>query len=172
MGAGRGGEGCPRPRRRGKALIGHNVPVIDQIQELVGTELGVSEWLEITQDRINAFADATDDHQWIHVDTDRAAAGPFGSTIAHGFLTLSMIVSMTAEVALPVSEPKMGINYGLDRVRFIAPVPVGSRIRARVEMMEATEVPGGIQIKRKVTTEVEGSDKPAMVAETLSRLIY
>ena len=145
---------------------------MDTLQPLLGTELGVSGWWDITQDRIDRFADATDDHQWIHVDRERAAAGPFGTTIAHGFLTLSLVVAMTAEVPLPVDPPRMGINYGLDRVRFITPVPVGSRIRARVVLAGAEEVPGGVQVKRTVTVELEGSEKPAMVAETLTRLVY
>lgn len=145
---------------------------IDTLQRLVGTELGVSGWWEITQDRIDRFADATDDHQWIHVDRERAAAGPFGTTIGHGFLTLSLVVPMTAEVPLPVDPPRMAINYGLDRVRFITPIPAGGRIRARVVLAAVEEVPGGVQVKRTVTVELEGAEKPAMVAETLTRLVY
>lgn len=146
--------------------------IIDRLQGLVGTELGVSEWWEITQDRVNAFADATDDHQFIHVDEEAAKQTPFGGTIAHGFLTLSLTVPMGGEVPLDVGEPKMAINYGLDKVRFPAPVPVGSRIRVRVSLDSVSEVSGGIQISQTMTTEVEGQDKPAMVAERLSRFYY
>jgi acyl dehydratase len=141
-------------------------------QELVGTEIGVSDWMEITQDRVNAFADATDDHQWIHIDPGKAAAGPFGGTIAHGFLTLSLTVTLSSQVEIDVGSPKMAINYGLEKVRFPAPVPVGSRIRARVGLVSVDDVQGGIQVNRQVTIEVGGEDKPAMVAETVSRYYY
>ena len=139
---------------------------------MVGTEIGVSDWLEITQDRVDAFADATDDHQWIHVDTAKAAAGPFGGTIAHGFLTLSLTVTLSSQVELDVGSPQMAINYGLEKVRFPAPVPVGSRIRARVGLVSVSDVQGGIQVNRQVTIEVDGGEKPAMVAETVSRYYY
>jgi acyl dehydratase len=141
-------------------------------QDRTGTEIGVSDWMEITQDRVDAFAAATDDHQWIHVDRERAAASPFGGTIAHGFLTLSLTVALSAQVPLDVGSPMMGINYGLEKVRFPAPVPVGSRIRARVGLVSVTDVEGAIQLNRQVTIEVEGTEKPAMVAETVSRLYY
>ena len=141
-------------------------------QDLIGTELGASEWLEVTQDRVSAFADATDDHQWIHVDTERAASGPFGGTIAHGFLTLSLTVTLGSQVELEVGSPKMAINYGLEKVRFPAPVPVGSRIRARVGLVSVADVPGGIQVNRQITMEVEHTEKPAMVAETVTRYYY
>ncbi len=144
----------------------------DELMALVGTEIGVSEWEVIDQDRIDAFADATGDHQWIHIDQDRAAQGPFGGTIAHGFLTLSLLPALLADQLLPVPQPRMGINYGLDRTRFITPVPAGGRVRARTRLDEVTEVPGGVQIKRTVTVELEGSDKPALVAETLTRLLW
>jgi acyl dehydratase len=142
------------------------------LEDIVGTEIGVSEWLEITQDRVDAFADATDDHQWIHVDAAKAAAGPFGGTIAHGFLTLSLTVTLSSQVELDVGSPKMAINYGLEKVRFPAPVPVGSRIRARVGLTSVNDVQGGIQVSRQVTIEVDGGEKPAMVAETVSRYYY
>ncbi len=142
------------------------------LQDLVGTEIGVSDWLEVTQDRVDAFADATDDHQWIHVDPAKAAAGPFGGTIAHGFLTLSLTVTLGAQVELDVGSPRMAINYGLEKVRFPAPVPVGSRIRARVALVSATDVEGGIQVNRRITIDVEGGEKPGMVAETVSRYYY
>jgi len=146
--------------------------VLERLQGLAGHEIGVSDWWEITQDRVDAFAEATGDHQFIHVNPDLAAQTPFGGTIAHGYLTLSLTVAMGAEVPLDVGNPMMAVNYGLDKVRFPAPVPVGSRIRARVRMDEVTEVPGGIHMKQTVTTEVEGEEKPAMVAERLSRLYY
>lgn len=145
--------------------------VSTQLETLIGTEIGVSPWLTIDQERIGLFADATGDHQWIHVEPERAALGPFGSTIAHGFLTLSLLPGLLAEVELPGPIPKLTINYGLDRVRFPAPVRVGSRVRAHMELMSVEEVPGGLQIKRKVTVEVEGQEKPACVAETLTRWV-
>jgi acyl dehydratase len=139
---------------------------------MVGEEVGVTDWMEITQERVDAFADATDDHQWIHVDPEQSASGPFGGTIAHGFLTLALTVPLSAQVELDVGSPKMGINYGLEKVRFPAPVPVGSRIRARVALLGVSEVPGGLQVNRQVNIEVEGGEKPAMVAETVSRYYY
>lgn len=145
---------------------------IDEAIAAAGTELGVSQWFEVDQERISQFADVTLDHQWIHVDTEKAAAGPFGSTIAHGFLTLSLTVALTQGIELDVGEPRMAINYGLDKVRFTAPVPVGSRIRARVELMDVVEKGDGIQVKRKVTIEREGEERPAMAAETLSLYYY
>jgi acyl dehydratase len=144
----------------------------ERLASLIGSELGVSDWFEITQERIDAFADATEDHQWIHVDRERASAGPFGRPIAHGFLTLSLLPFLSGQIPLPVEQPKMGINYGLDKVRFIAPVPVGSNVRARAVLSEVTEIPRGVQVKRTVTVEVEGSEKPACVAETISRLLW
>ncbi|HVR78252.1 MAG TPA: MaoC family dehydratase [Acidimicrobiia bacterium] len=146
--------------------------VLQGLRDRVGAELGVSDWIEVTQERVNAFADATDDHQFIHVDPELAAQTPFGGTVAHGYLTLSLVVPLAAQVEMDVGSPRMGINYGLDRVRFPAPVPVGSRIRARVALDAVDEVPGGIHMKRTVTMEIEGGDKPAMVAETLTRLYY
>jgi acyl dehydratase len=146
--------------------------VVDRLSSMQGEEIGVTDWMEITQERVDTFADATDDHQWIHVDPVRAGNGPFGGTIAHGFLTLALSVPLAGQVELDVGEPTMAINYGLEKVRFPAPAPVGSRIRARVKLLAVSEVPGGIQVKRQVTMEVEGSDKPAMVAETVSRYYY
>ena len=142
------------------------------LQHLVDTEIGVSDWMEISQERVDAFADATDDHQWIHVDPVKAAAGPFGGTIAHGFLTLSLTVTLSAQVELDVGSPRMALNYGLEKVRFPAPVPVGSRVRARIGLISVTDVEGGIQVNRQVVIEVEGVEKPAMVAETVSRYYY
>lgn len=144
----------------------------EDLRNRIGTEIGVSDWMEVTQDRVDAFADATDDHQWIHVDQERAKAGPFGRTIAHGFLTLSLTVTLSAQVELDFGAPRMAVNYGLEKVRFPAPVPVGSRIRARIGLVSASDVEGGIQVNRQVTIEVEGGEKPAMVAETVSRYYY
>lgn len=143
-----------------------------QFEGLVGTEIGVTDWMDMEQERVNTFADATNDHQWIHVDGEKAAAGPFGTTIAHGYLTLSLTVPMVQEVELDVGDPKMAINYGLEKVRFPAPVPVDSRIRSRVHLVAVTDVAGGIQVNRRVTVEVEGTEKPAMVAETVIRYYY
>ncbi len=146
--------------------------ILDRLRPLVGTEVGVSDWFTVGQDRIDTFADATEDHQWIHVDAARAAEGPFGTTIAHGFLTLSLLVTLTGDVEIDVGQPKAALNYGLDRVRFTAPVPSGSRIRARVELTSVDEVKGGLQLKRTITVEREGEERPAMIAETLSRYLY
>ncbi len=144
--------------------------ILEKLQATVGTESGVGEWTVITQKMIDQFADATHDHQWIHVDEAKAAGGPFGTRIAHGFLTLSLIpgIAKTAEVP----GVRMGINYGLDRVRFITPVPSGSRVRAHSKLLEVSEVAGGLQLKTEITIELEGSEKPACVAETLSRLYF
>ncbi|GAB2557419.1 MaoC family dehydratase [Nocardia heshunensis] len=142
----------------------------EQLRKAVGTELGVSDWITVDQQRINTFADATDDHQWIHVDAERAATGPYGRTIAHGFLTLSLTVPMTAQV-MTVSAASMAINYGLNKVRFINPVPVDSRIRGRFTLDALTDIPGGVQAVRTVTVEIEGVDKPACVAESIARYL-
>ena len=136
----------------------------------VGDTFGPTEWLEITQERVNTFADATDDHQWIHVDVDRAAAGPFGAPIAHGYLTLSLCARFLSELCA-VRKLSMGINYGVNKARFPAPVRVGGRIRARGELAEATEVAGGVQAVVRITVEIEGSEKPAAVVETVSRYL-
>ena len=145
---------------------------LSDLTALVGTEIGTSDWLEITQERVDAFAEATNDHQFIHVNPELAAQTPFGGTIAHGYLTLALVVPLASEVEMPVGNPMMGVNYGSDRIRFPSPVPVGSRIRAQVAITDVSEVAGGIQIKRTVTMEIEGQEKPAMVAETLVRLYY
>jgi acyl dehydratase len=145
---------------------------VDVLRQLVGTEVGVGQWLAIEQERIDQFADATGDHQWIHVDPDRAANGPFGSTVAHGYLTLGLLPYLTQGIEIPVGQPRLAINYGLDRLRFPAPVKVGQRVRARVTLTGVEEVDGGLQIARRIVVEVEGGEKPALVADTLSRLIY
>ena len=134
-----------------------------------GETYGPSEWLELTQERIDRFAEATGDDQWIHVDPEKAAQGPFGTTIAHGFLTLSLLVKFQYEVRPERGEFRMGINYGVNKVRFPAPVPVGSRIRAHFEILEVAEVEGGIQVVTKGTVEREGEEKPVCVAEMVSR---
>jgi acyl dehydratase len=133
-----------------------------------GQELGPSRWLEVTQERINAFADATDDHQFIHVDPQRAAQGPFGTTIAHGYLTLSLLIPLWNDV---YRHDGTGINYGLNRLRFPAPLPSGSRIRARFRVEALDEVPGGAQATIAATVEREGQEKPVCVAELLLRLL-
>ena len=134
-----------------------------------GDEFGPSSWLEVTQERINEFADATGDHQWIHVDPEKAAQGPFGTTIGHGFLTLSLLVKFIDEVRPSSGEYRMGINYGVNRVRFPAPVPVGSKLRAHFKVLEVTDVEGGIQVVTEGTVEREGGEKPVCVAEMVSR---
>lgn len=144
---------------------------IEELKAKVGEELGVGEWVEVTQDRINTFADATGDHQWIHVDEERAKQGPFGGTIAHGYLTLSLIPSLGGG-GLGLDGVKMGVNYGLDRVRFITPVAAGARVRARRKLLDVREGEGFVQMKVEVTVEIEAKDKPACVAETLSRAYF
>ncbi|MFT4044176.1 MAG: MaoC family dehydratase [Gordonia sp. (in: high G+C Gram-positive bacteria)] len=136
---------------------------------LVGTELGPTEWYEVTQERVNAFADATGDHQWIHVDVERAAASPLGGTIAHGLLSLSLGPHLLDQL-VALDGFTHSLNYGYNKVRFITPLPVGSRIRMRAQVTSATEVTGGIQLAISQTIELEGSDKPVMVAESLARL--
>jgi acyl dehydratase len=134
-----------------------------------GEHLGYTEWTEMTQGQVNQFADVTDDHQYIHVDVERAKASPFGGTIAHGFLTLSLVAPISQQL-LTVTDAVAGVNYGLDRVRFPAPLPVGAQWRGGAELLEVTEVKGGLQAKLRVTVEVNGSEKPALVAECLVRL--
>ena len=136
-----------------------------------GAQLGATEWISITQERINTFADATGDHQWIHVDPARAQDGPFGACVAHGFLTLAL-----ANLFLPqlvrYERLKMGVNYGCDKVRFPAPVKVGSRVRGRGEVVRADPVGEGVQVVVRISVETEGSDKPACVVDTISRLYF
>lgn len=133
-----------------------------------GTDLGFSEWLEVTQDRIDTFADAVDDHQWIHVDPERAAGGPFGAPIAHGFLTLSLATKFWSELFEPEGVTTR-VNYGLDKVRFVSPVAVGSRVRMNAVIAEVTEVKGGYQLAVDQTIEIEGAAKPAVVARGIYR---
>ena len=135
----------------------------------VGEEIAVSEWLAITQEQVDLFAQATGDHQGIHVDVERAKAGPFGAPIAHGFLTLSLLPKLI-ESSVEITQSRMGVNYGLNKVRFTAPVPVGSRVRARCRLLAADAIDnGGYQFTWNVTIEREGSEKPACVAESISR---
>ena len=143
----------------------------DELVAAVGQDLGFSDWLEIDQKRIDLFADATGDHQWIHVDPARAKDGPFGTTIAHGYLTLSLLPYLVPQI-MRVEGVRMGVNYGVNKVRFPAPVPVGSRLRARAELVDVSEAGGGVQVAAKVTVEREGGDKPVCVAETLSRYFW
>jgi len=141
----------------------------DQLSEAVGEDLGRTDWLEVTQERVDAFADATGDHQWIHVDVAKAKDGPFGGTIAHGYLTLSLGPMLTNRV-VDVQGFSHGINYGLGRVRFPSPMPVGGRVRLRVALASIEDVPGGVQVTMEQTFEREGGDKPVCVAESLGRL--
>ena len=147
--------------------------VFENLGELAaaqGSQLGPTEWMEIGQDRVNTFADAIDDHQWIHVDPEKAAGGPFGGTIAHGLLTLSLLPHFSHQL-YTVHNIAMAINYGYNKVRFITPVKVGARLRARAELTSVTQLEGAVQSTMTVTVEVEGSDKPAAVAESIIRYI-
>jgi len=142
----------------------------EEIEGSVGEEIGTSDWVEITQDRVDQFADATGDHQWIHVDVERAKEGPFGGTIAHGYLTLSLLPWLGSQV-FDVNAPGAMLNYGLNKVRFPNPVKVGSRVRAKVAVGEVTEIPAGRQLTLRYVIEIEGQDKPACVAETVVLLL-
>ena len=141
---------------------------IAELQPLVGQDLATSEWITVTQERIQLFADATNDHQWIHLDPERAKAGPFKTTIAHGFLTLSLLPEMSAS-AFEVRGTRMGVNYGLNKVRFPAPVPSGSRLRGHFKLVAYDPLDGGAQLTVQVTMEREGSDKPVCIAESIGR---
>jgi acyl dehydratase len=143
----------------------------EELRAAIGRQTGPTDWVAMEQSRIDAFADATDDHQWIHVDPARAAAGPFGSTIAHGYLTLSLVNLFLPDL-VRVDGAKMGVNYGTGKVRFPAAVKVGARIRGRAQVIEATDVPGGVQVMVRVTIEIEGGDRPACVADTISRFYF
>ena len=138
-------------------------------RDRVGTELGLSAWHEITQERVNLFAEATGDHQWIHVDPELARQGPFGGPIAHGYLTLSMLPMMLADL-IRSEGVALAVNYGLNRVRFTSPVPVGARVRAAASLKEVEELGGGVQLVLAERVEIEGQEKPALVAETITRL--
>lgn len=142
---------------------------LDDMRNRVGQELAVSDWLEITQERIDQFAEATGDHQWIHVDVARAnSESPFGGPIAHGYLTLSLLAKFSQE-SIAIGNIKMGVNYGLNRVRFTSPVRAGRKVRARFKLAAYDEIPGGAQLTWNATVEIDGSDKPACIAEMISR---
>jgi len=148
------------------------MPSVRELESRVGQEVAVSPWIEITQERIDTFAKAIDDFQWIHVDQERAKRSPFGGTIAHGFLTLSLLSHLT-ECTFDYSDRKMGVNYGLNRVRFTSPVPTGSRVRARFTLAKYERIEGnGIQVTWTTVVEIEGKDKPALVAEWIGRHYY
>jgi acyl dehydratase len=142
----------------------------EELAASTGADLGVTDWITVTQEQVDKFADATLDHQWIHEDTDRARQGPFGGPIAHGYLTLSLASHFLSQLAR-VENISMGINYGVDKVRFPSPVPVGARIRGRGEVVEVKEVPGGVQAVVRVTIERDGADKPAAIVDTVSRYV-
>ncbi len=143
----------------------------DELKAAVGSHLGHSSWIDITQDRIDEFARATGDFQWIHIDAERAAAGPFGATIAHGYLTMSLTNMVRTEL-LRVDNTKLAINYGVNKVRFLTPVKVNSRVRLALEIIEVTDVAGGVQVVCRDTMEIDGSDKPACVIESISRYLF
>ena len=143
---------------------------IDELKAKVGEELGVSEWHEVTQPEIDAFADATGDHQWIHVDPERAKSGPFGTTIAHGYLTLSLAPMLSSEI-WTIEGITMAVNYGSNKVRFTQPVPVGSRVRGSIVLDSVDESPKGAQVAMTLTVEIEGQERPACVAQTLSVIV-
>ncbi|HJQ48578.1 MAG TPA: MaoC family dehydratase [Amycolatopsis sp.] len=149
------------------------IRVFDSIEDfaaVTGQEIGVSPWHTVTQEQVDTFADATGDHQWIHVDVEKAAQGPFGAPIAHGYLTLSLLPFFGAQT-FRVDGPRLGINYGLNKVRFPQPVKVGSKIRGRVELAEASDVPGGKQFVTRWTVEIDGVEKPACIAENVIRML-
>ena len=150
--------------------MGHAAAALELWNKHVGSEEGVGEWFATDQSRINAFADATLDHQWIHCDVERAKAGPFGAPIAHGYLTMSLASHFLSDL-LRVDGISMGINYGADKVRFPGPVPVGSKLRGRGEVLAVKEVPGGVQATTRVTIERDGADKPAAIVDTVSRYL-
>ncbi|MFZ2309074.1 MAG: MaoC family dehydratase [Rhodoferax sp.] len=142
---------------------------LSELPPLIGQEVATSDWITITQEQVNLFAQATGDHQWIHVDVERAKAGPFGAPIAHGFLTLSLLPTFF-EAALRIEQTRMGVNYGLNKVRFVAPVPVGSRLRAHMKLLACDSIDNnGMQMAWEVTIEREGSTKPVCVAESIAR---
>ena len=143
----------------------------EELRAAAGREAGPTDWITVEQSRVDEFADATDDHQWIHVEPARAASGPFGTTIAHGYLTLSLVNFFLPNL-VRVEGAKMGVNYGTNKVRFPDAVKVGARIRGRAQVLEATDVPGGVQIVVRVTIEIEGGERPACVADTISRFFF
>jgi acyl dehydratase len=143
---------------------------LDELRRLAGKDLGHSDWLEIGQDRVDTFADATGDHQWIHVDPVRAKAGPFGGTIAHGYLTLALVIPLWTEI-LRVEGIRLAVNYGANKLRFPAPVPVGAKIRLHAKVLSVDDVDGGVQLTAALTMQCEGVDKPAVVVEAVYRYL-
>jgi acyl dehydratase len=161
--------GQVKRRRLGYIAGMKTFQTLSELASLVGQEVAVSDWITITQQQVNLFAEATGDHQWIHVDVEKAKAGPFGAPIAHGFLTLSLLPRFF-ESSMRVVQSRMGVNYGLNKVRFTAPVPVGSRLRARLKLLASEPIDNqGLQMTWEVTVEREGSPKPVCVAESLAR---
>jgi acyl dehydratase len=152
----------------GAAVAATVVEGLDALRDMVGADLGVSQAITIDQDRIDGFARVTEDHQWIHTDSRRAAAGPFGTTIAHGYLTLSLVAPLMGQL-LQVRGISMAVNYGLERVRFPSPVPVGSALRARARVLSVDDVPGGLQVVNRITVEIPDAPKPACVADSVVR---
>lgn len=148
--------------------MGITVNGLDELKKLAGSELGTSDWIDVTQERVNTFADATGDHQWIHVDVEKAKQGPFGAPIAHGYLTLSLFIPMFTEL-LDVQGVTTKVNYGLNKVRFPSPVKVGSRIRLVARLAEVADVPGGVQVTVDGTVEIDGAPKPACVLQSVAR---
>ncbi len=152
-------------------MAGRTIEGIQELRTLVGQEVGTSDWIEVGQPMIDAFAEVTGDHQWIHVDTERAAReSPFGTTIAHGFLTLSLVTRLHSQAVHVGGDHKMGLNYGLNRVRFVSPVRAGSRIRSRSKVQRVEDILGGVQVIWQLTVESDGGDKPALVAEWITRI--
>jgi acyl dehydratase len=141
---------------------------LDELRTLTGSDLGVSDWMDITQERVDTFAEATGDHQWIHVDVERAARGPFGGTIAHGYLTLALVIPLWTQI-LRIEGIDMAVNYGLNRVRFPAPVPVGSQVRLHARVSAVDDIRDGVQLTADFTVQIRDTDKPAAVAQTLYR---
>ena len=141
---------------------------LDGLKAKAGQDLGYSDWLSVTQDRVDTFADATDDHQWIHVDVERASSGPFGGPIAHGYLTLSLLIPLWSQI-IELRGIRMAVNYGLNKVRFPAPVPVGSKIRLGATLAEVKDVPGGVEVLIDAVFERDGGDKPVCVAQAVHR---
>lgn len=146
-----------------------HIASVEELRSLAGQEIAVTDWFTVNQERVNQFAEATGDHQWIHLDVERSKKeSPYGTTIAHGFLTLSLL-PMIMQSAVSMPEAKLSVNYGLNKVRFPAPVPVGSKLRGRIVLKEVEDIAGGVQVTWSVTIEREGSDKPVCIAESISR---
>ncbi|WP_306427869.1 MULTISPECIES: MaoC family dehydratase [unclassified Brevibacterium] len=156
--------------RTKETIMVREIKGYDGLMELVGQELGKSDWFEVTQERVNMFADATGDHQWIHIDQEKAKNGPFGTTIAHGFLTLSLLPVLGAQVQ-KVTGMKMAINYGCNKVRFPSPVPVGSKVQDTIVLKEVNRKPSGIQVVMEHTIAIEGAERPACVAESVTVMV-